>query len=255
VSYSVARLQEALQLPLLEVEGRKSVLTAHGRTLLARSRTQLKDMHSLELLAKSLKRGWEAELTLVVDAAFPRPRLLNIIAELQTSCPTTQIQLADAVLSGAEEAIVDGRADVVVSSRVPPGFLGDRLLEVEFVAVARPNHVLFTLQRNLSVNDLVHQVQAVVRDSGSQHPRDEGWLGSQRRFTVSSMEAALATVMAGLAYAWLPLHLLDEHLQRGLLKRLPLDTGATRQVSLYIVLARPDSAGPAARAALAAFQR
>jgi DNA-binding transcriptional LysR family regulator len=61
--------------------------------------------------------------------------------------------------------------------------------------------------------------------------------------------------MAGLAYAWLPLHLLDEHLQRGLLKRLPLDTGATRQVSLYIVLARPDSAGPAARAALAAFQR
>jgi DNA-binding transcriptional LysR family regulator len=255
VSYSVARLQEALRLPLLEVEGRKSVLTPHGRTLLARARTLLQEMQSMELLSKSLKRGWEAELALVVDAAFPRARLLNIIAELQTSCPNTQIQLADAVLSGAEEAIVDGSADVVVSSRVPPGFLGDRLLEVEFVAVARPDHPLFDLQRNLSVSDLVHRVQAVVRDSGSMHPRDEGWLGSQRRFTVSSMEAALATVMAGLAYAWLPLHLIEDDLHRGLLERLPLDTGASRDVSLYLVLARPDSAGPAARAALEAFHR
>lgn len=255
VSYSVARLQEALRLPLLEVEGRKSVLTPHGRTLLARARTLLQEMQSLELLSKSLKRGWEADLALVVDAAFPRARLLNIIAELQTSCPNTQIQLADAVLSGAEEAILDGSADVVVSSRVPPGFLGDRLLEVEFVAVAHPDHMLFKLQRKLSASDLVHRVQAVVRDSGSEHPRDDGWLGSQRRFTVSSMEAALATVMAGLAYAWLPQHLIHEHLQRGLLKRLPLDTGATRNVSLYIVLARPDSAGPAARAALDAFHR
>jgi DNA-binding transcriptional LysR family regulator len=255
VSYSVARLQEALSVPLLEVDGRKSVLTPHGRTLLTRARSLLQEMQSLELLAKSLKRGWEAELTVVVDAAFPRARLLQIIAEWQTRCPNTQLQLADAVLSGAEEAILDGSADVVVSSRVPPGFLGDRLLEVEFVAVARPDHTLFKLQRNLSVNDLVQQVQAVVRDSGSLHPRDEGWLGSQRRFTVSSMEAALATVMAGLAYAWLPQHLLEEHLSRGLLERLPLDTGATRNVSLYIVLARPDSAGPAARAALDAFRR
>src|SRR5271169_4823332 len=110
VSYAVARLQESLDLPLLAVEGRKSVLTPHGRTLLARARGLLKDLDTLEQLGRSLKQGWEAELTLVVDAAFPRPRLLGIIAELQHSCPTTQIQLADVVLSGAEEAITSGTA-------------------------------------------------------------------------------------------------------------------------------------------------
>jgi DNA-binding transcriptional LysR family regulator len=41
VSYAVARLQESLGLPLLEVAGRKSVLTPHGRTLLMRARTLL----------------------------------------------------------------------------------------------------------------------------------------------------------------------------------------------------------------------
>jgi DNA-binding transcriptional LysR family regulator len=255
VSYAVARLQESLNLPLLAVEGRKSVLTPHGHTLLARARSLLKDLDTLEQLARSLKQGWEPEITLVVDAAFPRARLLGIIAELQQTCPSTQMQLADVVLSGAEEAIVGGTADLVVTSRVPPGFLGDWLLDVTFTAVARPDHALLQLGRELTSDDLVRHVQAVVRDSGSSHSRDDGWLGAERRFTVSSMEASLATILAGLAYAWLPEHLLVEPLQSGALRRLPLTTGGSRSVSLHMVAARSELLGPAGRAAVAAFHR
>jgi DNA-binding transcriptional LysR family regulator len=255
ISYAIARLQESLDLPLLASEGRKSVLTPHGQTLLARSRVLVKDLATLELLARSLKQGWESELKLVVDAAFPRTRLLEVIGELQSTCPSTQIQLADVVLSGAEQAIIEGSADVVVTSRVPPGFLSDWLLDVSFVAVARPDHPLFALQRELTSDDLVRHVQAVVRDSGTLHPRDEGWLGAERRFTVSSMEASLATILAGLAYAWLPEHLLAEQLHSGALRRLPLVTGAMRQVSLHIVLVQSNVPGPAARTAADAFHR
>ena len=255
VSYSVARLQEALGLALLAVEGRKSVLTAEGESLLARARALIKDLETLESLARSLKKGWESELTLVVDAAFPRPTLLGIIAELQTTCPGTQIQLSDVVLSGAEQAIIEGVGDLVVTSRVPAGHLGDWILDVDFVAVARPDHALFQLGRELTTDDLVRHVQAVVRDSGTSHPRDEGWLGAQRRFTVSSMDASLATIVAGLAYAWLPEHMLGELLQSGALRRLPLVSGASRKVSLHIVPVRPEALGPAARAAMDAFRR
>jgi DNA-binding transcriptional LysR family regulator len=254
VSYSIARLQESLDLPLLVVEGRKSVLTAHGQTLLARGRALVKDLETLELLAGSLKQGWESELKLVVDAAFPRDRLLEVIAELQGSCPGTQIQLADVVLSGAEQAIIEGNADLVVTSRVPPGYLSDWLMDVEFVAVARPDHALFRVGRELTADDLVRHVQAVVRDSGTLQPRDEGWLGAEHRFTVSSMEASLATIMAGLAYAWLPEHMLTEQLRSGALRRLPLLTGGSRNVSLHIVPVHPNLLGPAARAAAAAFK-
>jgi DNA-binding transcriptional LysR family regulator len=254
VSYGIARLQEALGVSLLSLEGRKSVLTPMGQALLARSRALLGELHSLEQLALSLKRGWEAELKLAVDAAFPRPRLLGIIAQLQKSCPQTQIQLTDVVLSGAEEAIASGSADIIVTSRVPRGYLGDPLIDVEFVAVAHRDHALFKLERELQAEDLKRYVQAVVRDSGTQQPRDDGWLGSEHRFTVSSMEASLSTVLAGLAYAWLPEHLLEPHLHNGELRRLPLSSGGTRRVALYLVLSRPDGAGPAARAARMAFQ-
>ena len=252
ISYSVGRLQESLGVPLLAVEGRKSVLTAHGRTLLQRARVLIQDLKTLELLARSLTQGWEPELKLVVEAAFPRAPLLDIIAKLQKSCPTTQIQLSDAVLSGAEEAITDAAADVVITSRVPAGWLGDRLLDVEFVAVARSDHALFALRRDLSTDDLVRHVQVVVRDSGSAR-RDDGWLGAERRFTVSSLEASLATLLAGLAYAWLPQHLVADALQGGRLRRLPLTSGGTRRVTLYSVVVRPELAGPATRAALDAF--
>ena len=255
VSYALARLQESLDLPLLSVEGRKSVLTAQGEALLLRARGLIKEFESLESLARSLKKGWESELTLTVDVAFPRSRLLAVIAELQATCPSTQVQLADVVLSGAEQAIAEGAGDLVITSRVPPGYLGDWLLDVNFLAVARPDHALLQLGRELTTEDLVRHVQTVVRDSGTLHPRDEGWLGAERRFTVSSMDASLATILAGLAYAWLPEHMLVAHLQDGSLRRLPLIAGASRHVSLYIVPLHPQAQGPAARTAVAAFHR
>jgi DNA-binding transcriptional LysR family regulator len=255
VSYAVARLQESLGVALLVIEGRKAVLTAHGRALLKRSRSLVADLEKLERLARSLQQGWEPELKLVVDAAFPRDRLLRIVGELQQLCPNTQMQLSDAVLSGAEDAIVDGTADVVVATRVPSGHLGDWLMDVTFVAVARSDHALFSVDHGLTPEDLMREVQVVVRDSGIKHPRDEGWLGAELRCTVSSMEASLATVEAGLAYAWLPEHLIRGALDKGAIRRLPLVAGGARNVPLSLVLVNADLAGPAARAAVEAFQR
>lgn len=255
ISYAVARLHEALDLPLLVVEGRKAVLTDHGRTLLGRVRPLLRDLHALEAQARLLKQGWEPELSLVVDLAFPRERLLKVVAELQKLCPSTQVRLADAVLSGGEEAIAQGLADVVVTAHVPAGFLGDQLLDVDFVAVAAPTHPLFESSAPLTTAQLERHTQIVVRDSGTRRPRDEGWLGANRRFTVSSMEASLATVRAGLGYAWLPAHMTRDDLRSGVLRALPLAHGGSRVVPLYLVLVKGELAGPAARTALECFQR
>jgi DNA-binding transcriptional LysR family regulator len=254
VSYNVARLQDALGVALFKTQGRRSVLTDDGKALLARGRTLLKEAQALEQLAKSLQGGWESKLRITVDAAYPRQRLLAVLEELKNRCPLTQIELDEAVLSGAEEAIQDASADLVVTSRVPTGILGERLLEVEFIAAAHPQHPLFTLGRTLSEDDLIHHVQVVVRDSGSRRPRDEGWLGSEHRFTVSSMDASLAMLLQGLAFAWLPQHVLAASLESGTLKRLPLLAGGSRPVNLSLVLLRTPL-GPAAQIARAAFKR
>jgi DNA-binding transcriptional LysR family regulator len=249
VSYSIAQLQESLGVKLLEMQGRRAVLTATGRELLRRSRAIVDQFARLEALARSIDSGWESELRLVIDASFPQSRLLAVLAELRGSCPHTTISLADAVLSGAEEAITEGHADVVVTTRVPDGFLGDWVMDVSMVAVASPSHPLFQLQRELTLDDLALHAQAVVRDSGSKS-RDEGWLGATQRWTVAGIEASRATVIAGLAYAWLPSHLVASDIEAARLKALPLAVGGMRKMSLYVVLVKGETAGPAARKAL-----
>src|ERR1700742_1966010 len=62
ISYAVARLQDSLGLPLLAIQGRKAVLTAHGQTLLRRARPLLQELTMLEGLADSLQRGCESQL-------------------------------------------------------------------------------------------------------------------------------------------------------------------------------------------------
>lgn len=254
VSYAITQLQEALGTRLLQIVGRKARLTPAGEQLLRRSRSIVDQLARLEALAHAIQAGWESELTLVVDASFPQPALLEVLRELRERCGHTTIRLADAVLSGAEDAITSGSGDVVVTTRVPAGFAGDWLLDVGMIAVAAPIHPLHALQRALTLEDLALHTQVVVRDSGQAH-RDEGWLGAGHRWTVGALEASRAAVGAGLAYAWLPEHLVAGDLAAGRLRPLPLAVGGLRKMQLYVVLARGEAAGPAARTAMALFQQ
>lgn len=255
ISYAMAQLQEGLGVQLLEIRGRRAELTPVGEQLLRRSRAILDQFRRLEDLAHAIDGGWETELRLVVDAAYPQPRLLGILGELRVGCPHTTVSLADAVLSGAEEAITAGTADVVITTRVPQGFVGDWLLDVEMIAVAAPAHPLHQLDRMLTLDDLTLHPQVVVRDSGRMQPRDEGWLGAQQRWTVASVEASHALCRNGLAYAWLPMHLVAEDIAAAKLKPLPLAVGGMRKMPLHVVLVKGETAGPAARQALELFQR
>ena len=247
VNYQVARLQEALKCRLLKIRGRRAVLTETGAALLTRARGLLEDWRSLEAFAHSLKRGIEPVLKLIADAAFPREILIRTLLELKRRCPTTQVDLSDAVLSGTEDAILDGTADVAITAHVPPGVLGDWLYETTFLACASPAHPLHGLGRQVSRRDLERHQQVVLRDSGTRSPRDEGYLGAELRWTVSGNESSLAIIESGLAYAWLPASVALPALDAGKLKMLPLESGANRKVPLYVVSVRGSDAGPVAR--------
>ena len=140
ISYTIARLQEQIGVPLLEIEGRKARLTAAGEVLLRRSRGLVDGALELEQLAHNLQQGWEPEIKLVVDAAFPVALLMAVLKQFAPLCRGTRVQLQEVVLSGAEEALIDGGVDLVISAVVPQGFLADALVEIEFVAVAHVDH-------------------------------------------------------------------------------------------------------------------
>ena len=255
VSYALAQLQESLGVRLLEIQGRRAELTPAGSELLRRSRLVVDQFARLESLANHSSKGGKASCGWWSMPPFRRTACLAVLAELRQSCPNTTISLADAVLSGAEEAISEARGRSGRHHARAHGVLGDWLMDVPMIAVAASGHPLHHQGGALSLEDLVPHTQVVVRDSGREHPRDEGWLGAQHRWTVSSVEASVQAIRAGFAYAWMPANRIESLIASGELKPLPLRAGATRKLSLYVVLVKGETAGPAARMALELLQR
>ncbi len=245
LSYTVARLQQQLGIPLLSIQGRKAVLTPAGEVLLRRSRQLVEDAAILEAVAHNLDQGWEPEIRVVVDAAFPSSCLMVALKQFVPLSRGTRLQLNEVVLSGADEALLEGDADLVICGHVPHGFLGDQLIEVEFIAVAHRDHPLHRLQRELTNEDLRREIQVVIRDSGVQLKRDVGWLGSAHRWTVTSIDKAADALVSGLGFGWLPYHQASQYIETGVLLPLPLREGLRRKVPLYMVFGQPERPGPA----------
>lgn len=225
ISYAVSNLQKQLGVTLLEIRGRKAELTEAGEVLLRRSRSIVDEAFQLEDVAHHFKQGWEPEIRLVVDAAFPMPILLAALKRFAPLGRGTRVVLQEVVLSGAREALERGEADLVIGSDFPEGFLAEHLIDIEFVAVAHPDHHLHQYGRPLTERDLEKELQVVIQDSGEAAPRNVGWLGAELRWTVSSFEKAITIISNGLGFGWLPHDQIIEHLQDHRLQPLVLKRG------------------------------
>ena len=247
INHAVHKLQEQIGLPLLEVVGRKAQLTDAGTLMLRRAGQLLEQVEQLEGAADALARGTEAELRIAIDEIYPPDCLADALQRLSTEYRQTRVQLVESVLSGGTELLARGDVDLLIAGQVPPGFLGERLMTVAFVAVAHPDHALHQLGRSLTLQDLAAERQIVVRDSAQGERVDSGWLGAEQRWTVSHVATSVAMISRGTGFAWLPLTRIDRLLEAGSLRELPLERGSRREATLYLTYADADSAGPAAR--------
>jgi len=247
VTYAVQKLQNALDVKVFEVVGRKARLTATGEVLFRRAKGLIEEAAMLEQAAGRLAAGWEPELNLAIEIIFPTWLLLECFAAFAAERPLTRIQLFETVLGGTEEALLERRVDLAITSHIPRGFIGDELMPLRFVAAAHPDHALHQLGRPLTLQDLRQHRQLVIRDSGQARTRDTGaWLGAEQRWTVSHKATSIQAACMGLGFAWFPEETIANELREGRLKPLPLREGGVRHATLYLVFADRDYAGPGA---------
>ena len=103
VSYTVARMQEQLGVPLLRIEGRKAVLTEAGEVLLRRSRQLVKQASQLEELARDLERK-VAERTAELRQANQRLSLIHGVTNAINSSLDFQ-RIFEAVVEGTRRLV------------------------------------------------------------------------------------------------------------------------------------------------------
>lgn len=244
LNHAVAKLQSMLGVQLLEVIGRKAVLTEAGEVMLRRSRYLTQDVENLEALAVNINQDWEPEITLVVDLAYPKEKLLAPLKSFLPASRNSRLRILDEVLTGADLAITEHKADLVINTSIPKGFLGEPIASISFLLVCSPKHALSTLELPLDPNALAQELQIVIKDSAKTPQEKSGWLRSENRWTVSHFDFAIDLLLEGIGFCWLPEHKVSNLIKEGKLVALTVEGSFFKQFTAYLISPTPDNQGP-----------
>lgn len=244
LNHAVAKLQNMLNVQLLEVVGRKAVLTEAGEVMLRRSRYLTQNVEDLESLAVNINQDWEPEISLVVDLAYPRSLLFPVLQDFFPESRGSRLQIIDHVLTGTEDAITRHKADLVIHMQVPKGFLGEPIAHIEFVLVCHAQHDLASMQSPIDPNELAQHLQIVIKDSAERPDEKSGWLKSENRWTVSQFDTAIDLLLQKMGFCWLPYHRVKTLIDDGRLVSLTVEGSTFKQMTAFLVCPTPDNKGP-----------
>ncbi len=244
VTYAVQKLEKTLGVKAFGIEGRKARLTPTGQMLYRRAKLLLEDAARLETASRAVSSGWEAEIGVAADIVFPSWLMVDCLAEFGKESPHTHVELYESVIHGSEELLLQGKVQIAIAGRVPTGFLGDPLMNMQFVAAAHPDHPLHKLGRKLSYSDLRAHRHLVVRDTATTRSKKVTSLEAEQRWTLSHMSTSIQAARRGYGFAWYPVDRIRDELAQGLLKPLPMAEGGERHAQLYLILADREGAGP-----------
>jgi DNA-binding transcriptional LysR family regulator len=233
VSYTVAKLQEHLALPLL-APGRKVQPTEAGRVLLDRSRRLLKEAIELEQYAEQLRHGGEMEINFVVDAIFPSDLLTKALARFAQINGCATVRLREATTGGAERLLLNKSPDVVIVASSRLAFLGKPLVNLAYISVAHASHPLVQLQRPINCEDLVRH----IRVSADSLEQSNVSANGPTIWSMRTMQRAIDVVKAGLGYGWFPRYFIAKLLDEKTLVELPLADGQAYVQTIYLIQAR-----------------
>ncbi|MEE4246857.1 MAG: LysR family transcriptional regulator [Kangiellaceae bacterium] len=253
VSYAISRVEEQLGGQVLKLIGRKAELTDLGTVMYRKAKKLLEEADGIEQLAECVTQGWEAEISIAVDVIYPMSKVLDALEIFQQAGQPTRVRVLETSLSGTDEALLDGEADLVITSRVPPGFVGQQFDRIKFIAVAHKDHALHQLDRTITIKELEQYRQVVMRDTGTKRNQDAGWLGSEQRLTVSHFSTSVKVIQRKMAFAWLPKSYVVDELESSEFKVLPLEAGSERDINVYLINARGERIGPATQLMMDTF--
>ncbi|MCK8517333.1 LysR substrate-binding domain-containing protein [Methylonatrum kenyense] len=226
VTYAIRRLEERLGVVLFDRTGQRAVLTPAGRVVLEQGRLLLEGAEALEATAQRLATGWEDGLAIAIDAVIAPDRLFGLIKEFDAAAPPVKLRLLQEVQDGSWDALLGGRADIVVGAigdAPAGGYRSHALGEVDFLFVAAPTHPVAHEARPLAPEVIRRYRGIALADTARDRPvRTTGLQQGQNVLTVSRPEDKRLALEQGLGVGFMPAASVAASLARGSLIHLPV---------------------------------
>jgi DNA-binding transcriptional LysR family regulator len=116
LSYLVQKLESDLEVNLFDRSGRRAKFTHAGRVVVEEGRRLLQGAEELELKAKRVQHGWEADLRICIDEILPFDAIWPHVHAFYDMNMETRLRLSREVLGGTWDALITRRADLVVGA-------------------------------------------------------------------------------------------------------------------------------------------
>ncbi len=251
ISQAVQAMESALQLTLFDRARKTPALTDVGRAILEDARAVLAKTHELQARARGIRDDLEPELTLAVDATFPMPLLMKSLEALRGAFPTLPATLFTDALGGAQETLLAGAARMAIYpifSGPPAEVSAEFLARIALAPVAAASHPLSNLGRPASREDLEAQVQLVLTGRSAFAQSLRGGVVSPHVWRFVDQTTRLDFLLSGFGWCNMPLHMVQEHIDAGRLRRLDILHGEPPpEFPLYVVCPRDRPLGRAGR--------
>lgn len=247
--YAVKKLEEQLGVSLVEVQGRRAVLTEDGKSLLRRANTMLEQARELEVISEQLSKGIESEITIAIDHLCDPEWLYHPMAEYLSQNSTTSIQVVETSLSKTTEMVTSEQADIAIINLPITNYPAEAFGVTTMVPVAAAHHPL-AQKPSLCLTELSTFSQIVIRDLGDETDKnskqDVGWLKSRQRITVDNFDHAFRAVEQGVGFCRLPEHIIKSRADDRMVV-LNIESAERYQVPLHLTLPKGAKTGPAAK--------
>jgi DNA-binding transcriptional LysR family regulator len=229
VTHAVRGLEAQLGLTLFDRSGRRARLTGDGEQVLRKGRLLLAQAALLDREVQRIATGWEPLITLCVDQVIRTEALVPLLQEFLDAAPATSVQLRREAAAGSWDALLAGRADLVVGAPAdgPPGggFESAPLHRIRFLLVAAPGHPLARVRGEIADEDVARHRAVVVGDTTRHLPHLRyGLMDSRLALTVPDTETKLHALLRGLGCGFLPHRVAQPHLAAGRLVALRVAT-------------------------------
>jgi DNA-binding transcriptional LysR family regulator len=240
ISHALAKLQDELGVQLLTIKGRKACLTDEGEVFLRCSRELVRQALELEELGENLRLGRQLEVRLAVEPHFPTDLLLRAFHDMVTMSSKTRLSVEEVPHAKVKQSLYENKVDLAISTELITGFSGSKLIEIEQLAVAHADNPLFRMNRELTFDDLRTQTRIALHASedsagtGPGHP----YAHNPCRWKMDSLDSAAKALSFANGYAWLPRYRVQEWLDGGIMRVLPLNSGSSFLTKMYLIQGR-----------------
>ena len=208
ITYAVRKLEDDLDTLIFDRSGYRAELTASGKVLLEQGRALLQQADQLQSQIAQTAKGWELELRIVLDAILPWRWLQPHVEAYFSDACSAKLRINEEALVGSWEALLDGRADLVIGATSDPpsgvGISTQPLFNVPFVYCVSPQHPLADVPDPFTDEQLKAHRAIVLGDSARHLPlRTSGLLSGQDTLVVPSMQAKIDAQVSGLGSGYL----------------------------------------------------